>query len=537
MIAASLLVAAVPAIAYLGIQPASTDLAAQTFRAELFAGSGFVIWNDAWYAGHSVPGYSLLYPPLAALLGPRLVGALAALAAAALFAALVQHRYGDRARLGALWFAAGTATLLLTGRLTFALGVAIGLAALLALQRRHLRIAAVLAALTVVASPVAGLFAAVAAAATFVAGDRRGGIAVLGGAGGAFAGLVLVFSNGGVQPFPLTSLLPIPILVAAGWWIVPRTERTLRYGVLLYGLLCLAAFVIPTPLGNNAVRLGALAAGPLLALVLADRRWRGLELPGWRWWAVALLAVPALYWQWDGPVRDVARASGDPSVGKAYYAPLLAQLDRRTDGPTRIEIPPTINRWEAAHVAPRYALARGWLRQLEADDFDLFTDEHLTAERYRRWLERLGVGYVAVPDTELDFLARDEVELIRTGLPYLKPVWSNRHWILYEVEGATDLVEGDARLTRLEPDGFQVDPGRPGRFLLRVHYTPYFRVSRGLACVQRAGRWTRLVVPPRIGSGGWEGARGPGVRDPAPIRVDASLDLAGMVGRDRSCSA
>src|SRR5436190_16800226 len=81
------LAAAILAVAYLIVAPSPADLAAQTFRADLFSAHGYVIWNNLWYSGHALPGYSVLYPPLAALLGPRVVGVLSAIAAAAAFGA------------------------------------------------------------------------------------------------------------------------------------------------------------------------------------------------------------------------------------------------------------------------------------------------------------------------------------------------------------------------------------------------------------------------------------------------------------------
>ena len=148
----------------------------------------------------------------------------------------------------------------------------------------------------------------------------------------------------------------------------------------------------------------------MLALVLAGRR------PV----ALAVVALPLLYWQWVAPVRDVSDAAGDPSVHASYYQPLLAELERRTRGrPVRVEIPPTRNRWEADYVAPRFPLARGWLRQLESDDFDLFTGGNLTAAAYRSWLDDRGVSYVAVPDAKLDYLAdgRGGADSRRPALP------------------------------------------------------------------------------------------------------------------------
>ena len=58
--------------------PRSVALAAHQFRADLFGREGFTIWNGQWYGGHHTPAYSVLSPPLAWLLTPRLLLALAA---------------------------------------------------------------------------------------------------------------------------------------------------------------------------------------------------------------------------------------------------------------------------------------------------------------------------------------------------------------------------------------------------------------------------------------------------------------------------
>ena len=96
--------AAILAVVYLILEPSTVDLAAQTFRADLFDANGFLLWNNYWYAGHYLLTYSVLFPPLGAWLGPRLVGAIAVVACAALFAAIAYRRYADRAWLGILWF-------------------------------------------------------------------------------------------------------------------------------------------------------------------------------------------------------------------------------------------------------------------------------------------------------------------------------------------------------------------------------------------------------------------------------------------------
>lgn len=504
-------VAAVFVVAYLIVAPSPADLAAQTFRADLFSAHGFLIWNDLWYSGHSPPGYSVLYPPLGALLGPRALGAIAALGSAAAFGVLARHRYGDRAALGIVWFAAATATNLVSGRITFALGLAIALAAALALQRRWSWLAVALAIFASLASPLAGLFLALAAGvvAWVAPGDRRAALAVAVAALVSLLALSLAFPTAGWFPFALSAFVPVPLAVAAVLAFVPREERWLRVGAVAYGLLCLAALLVHSPIGANATRLGSLFAGPLLALALVGRR------PV----VLAVLALPLLYWQWVAPVRDLADQDGDPSTARSYYAPLLAELDRVVRGPVRIEIPPTHDRWESAYVAPRYPLARGWLRQLEAGDIDRFTNDHLTGAAYRRWLDRRAISYIAVADAKLDYIAEDEVALIDRGLPYLRPIWRDAHWTLYRVSRPSPLVSPRAaRLVRVGPSDFDLVAARRGTYLVRIRYTPYWTVVAGNACVRRAGPWTAVAA-----------------RRAGRVEVSARFSIDGLLRRDSSC--
>jgi hypothetical protein len=342
------IIAAALAAAYGLAGPPSADLAAQLFRTELFERVGFTVWNGQWFAGHHVPGYSVLFPPAAALVGPRMVGALSCVASAVLFERLAHERFGSRAWLGAIWFGAATATNLFTGRLTFALGVALGLGALLAHQRRRPVTAIVLAVTCPWGSPVAGLFLALAGVAHAVGSRRREALGVAGAALASTAALQLLFVENGVEPFVLSAFWPTIAFSAAVLAVVPRDERSLRSGALLYGAGCVGAFLLATPMGGNAARLGTLFGGPLLALALWQRR------PI----ALAAMALPVLYWQWSAPVRDVSSALRDPAVRAAYYGPLNRFLSSRDATDTRVEIPLTRDHWENVFVARRFPLAR-----------------------------------------------------------------------------------------------------------------------------------------------------------------------------------
>src|SRR5882762_8152887 len=63
---ACIALASLTAGAYVVMHPASPDLAAQAFRADLVADHGLVLWDGQWYGGHSTPGYSVVAPLLAA---------------------------------------------------------------------------------------------------------------------------------------------------------------------------------------------------------------------------------------------------------------------------------------------------------------------------------------------------------------------------------------------------------------------------------------------------------------------------------------
>jgi hypothetical protein len=264
-------------------------------------------------------------------------------------------------------------------------------------------------------------------------------------------------------------------------------------------------------MGGNVVRLGNLVAGPLVVLALARRPQRRLLL--------VLLAIPLLYLQWQGAVRDVSRASADPSVQRDFYTPLLAELKARTGGePVRIEIPPTRDRWESYYVSSKFPLARGWERQAETDELQLFRSG-LSPRSYRNWLAANGVSYVAIPDVPLDYLAHREELLIDRNLPYLKPIWSNGDWRLFAVRDATGLVDAPASISSIGADWFDLRVPHAAQFELRIHFSPYWKVSAGSACLRERGPWT-VVEASRAET----------------IHVGTDLSAAALLGRHRVCS-
>jgi len=482
------------AVLMLAWNPQVGDLAAQVFRTELFQHAGLAIWNGSWYGGHYTLTYSVLFPPLAALIGPQLVGTISVVASAYLFDRLVRDRWGEAARWATLWFAAGVVTLLADGQLTFALGVAFGLAALRALQTGRGAWALVAGGACALSSPVA---------ATFLAGVLLAGAWRLRGLATLTAALALalvavpnlVFPNPGQFPFALSSYVAIPLFCGGVLFVtrgVAGEERQLRRVLLAYALAATALLLVPNPLGGNAVRLGALFGGPVLAAAMLAHRPR---LDRFSLLILALALAGGLYWQVTASVSQIARSVGDPSTSAAYFEPPARWLSEHGGAGVRIEVPPTANHWESAYLAGRFELARGWLRQLDTTRDDVFYDDRpLTGPAYERWLRGNAISYVALPDAPLDYSSEAERRLILSAPPFLDLRWSSPHWRIYAVRDPDPLVQplGDAlaRTLWVGRQGFGLDVSRPGEFLVRVNFTPYWSIERGAGCLLRRGEWT-----------------------------------------------
>jgi hypothetical protein len=210
---------------------------------------------------------------------------------------------------------------------------------------------------------------------------------------------------------------------------------------------------------------------------------------------VVLLALLG-FWQWSSAVRDFLASENEPSAKASYYKPLLEFLKDKKQENGRLEIPFTRSHWEAAVVAPHFPLARGWERQLDAGRNSLFYNGILTNFTYANWLAEHAVQYVALPDVKPDTSSFKERGLIERDPPYLKLIRRLPHWRIYAVTLPHPMVipeEGvDIRMTRIDSDDVQLDARTKGRALVRVQWSPYWRLKGG--CVERAGDWTEVTA-------------------------------------------
>jgi hypothetical protein len=457
---------AVNAIVFCLVRPDVPDLWAARARAAAAAdGVGLTYWFS-WFGGMTPGEYSVLTPFVCALLGSELVAATAAVAICGIGTWLVRD---TRRPTAAAWTIAVSAVInLWCGRVPFLLGAAFAVASIVFVRRRRTAPAAVLAVLSVLASPVSGAFLGMALSGVLVAPSMRAYratvLVTIGCVGGALVLIAAVFGTPGPEPFPPYLLAETVIAIALMLLLAPTPH--LRVTLTVSAVAALVVFLIPNGLGANFVRL-ALFCLPAAAVALSRRR-----LP-----TVAVLMTPILVF---GGLTSVsaARSAAEAASHASYYAPLAAELDAQPRlADHRLELV-AAGRAAYAALVDHAVLARGWETQsFLALDAQL-ASPGLDAVEYRAWLDDNAVGYVAVDTSRV---RTPESQLIATGdLGYLRLVWSHDGWRLYEVVQPTPIVSRPARLEDWSQATMHVRVPCACSTLVRIRWSRFLTASPSL---------------------------------------------------------
>jgi hypothetical protein len=474
----SAVAAALIAAMLVWLGPPGTDFAAHAYQRTLFLQHGFVLWNNFWYAGrYSFVTYSLLYYPLAAWLGIKLL-AVATIALSALaFAVVLGREWGPTARWSSRTFAVVWAGIVLSAAFPFALGFALALLALWALQSGARWRFAALAVLALAASPVAFLLLVVVLSGVALARRdalRRNWVAVAAvvAAGVAEAILWRVFPGGGRFPFSLTEAAVAIAFCAVGLvftWNV-ESARVLRFVFAVYLGTVVALYVIPSAIGENVARL-RFAAIPLAVLVFSLRRWRPL--------AVGIVVVGlAVSWNLAPLASSFVKNRSDVTAKATTWPAAIGFLRSHLTPSYRVEAVDTATHWAASYLATAgIPLARGWYRQADFPQNAVLYDDELGPKAYLSWLRSLGVRYVVLPHARLDYSARAEALIVQR----LRPVFRTAQLTIYAVPRPVRIVTGPGSptLAWLTESRIGVNVPRGGDYRIAVRWSPYWHASHG----------------------------------------------------------
>lgn len=486
------------------------DWPAQEFRAWSAAHNGLTVWTNRWYSGQALPGYSVIYPVIAAILGAALTGLVAVVAGAVGAFHLappdsVRRRAGYKASVCLVLGAD-----LLIGQVPYLVGVAAGVWAMVMIRSDHRVAAGALAAVCSLASPLAGAFVVMAIPAVALEYRVRRALPLSGALAGIVVSSVL---GGGGGPFPFTSVAFIWALLFAGVCVAATSDRSIRLFGIGYGALAVALFLVPNPIGGNLDRLGQLVALPLVWHVWPRLRLR-LRRPAV---AVALVALATTWMCWPA-VTSIGRGAADPSQSRAYYAGLLHYLRGQDETAGRLEVAFTREHWEAMFVASAFPIARGWERQTDLS-VNSALYRPLTADIYRHWLDDNAVSLVALPTAPIDFGGRAEATLLRHPPPYLVPAWHDAHWQIWSVASPHPIVTGPATMRHLGTASFELAFTRAGTATVRIRTDTMWSVTQGTGCViTDNSKWLRIHT-----------------NRPGPLLISARIRLASL-DPDARCS-
>lgn len=443
-------------------------------------------YDFAWYGGMHPASYSVLAPYLMAVIGVRTAAVVAGTLSAGLVAFLLVRSGVSRPLPPALWGAFSLSCNAVSGRVTFAVGLLFALMAVTVVfvprGPRQARGAAVLAlgVLATAASPVAGLFLEVVAAALLPTRRWWPAAAVAAGPPLVIAPSWLFFPFTGVQPFawylvaaPLVSAVSVAVLAPGSW-------RSMRAGALVYAVGTVLTWAIPSQVGSNVDRLALLFAGVVLLAAALHRRTAALCAA----FGATVIAQVAR------PVFDVVNTAAH----SGHSAGVRGELRRLRADRGRVEVVPERTHLESSDFASDVELARGWNRQADVRRNPLFYDGTLTSASYHAWLRRWAVGYVVLPAAQPDWAGGEEARLVRSGQPWLQPVWHDPYWRVYRVSDAVPLAGTPATVEHAGDGGIDVAVPAAGPVLVRVAWSPWLAVSGGAACVTKAGDWTRLYA-------------------------------------------
>jgi hypothetical protein len=466
------------------------DLAAHLYKTWLLREGYAVFWDNHWYGGsYGAITYGVVYYLLAVVIPWPVLVVLSAGALPPLFFLYYRAAWGVEEIWPAVILAGVMCMYLSHGQDPFLLALALTLGAMALTVRGHPLWGAVLAGVGVFTNPLALIVGGV-----FLVADLA--------ARPALRRPLLLFAAG-LAPFVLARLLVGLVFAEPGWYLDQLLQAVLyasfavvgvtlalvseayprRPFVLLfvvYGAVVLGTTIVPgSPLGSNVGRFFMVFAFSVLFFLRRDRFRRPL---GSRWLPWALLPVLGFAClQMSTPVSHYFTAREElPATTREFWAPALAAAERYDDPDHRLHVVAPRRHFEAWYLPEAgHPITRGWYRQADALHNRVFYTAY-GPQQYVTWLRSMGVEYILLPDDPLDPWSRREPGILARA-PEFELVEETGAWMVYRLRDAEGLVRpldgGAGRVVEHDHLGLRVEVDRPGRYLVKVTSTPFWRLE------------------------------------------------------------
>ena len=463
------------------------DEAAHLYKASLVREGQSVFWDNFWYGGsYGAVTYGFVYYWLVQYVPARMVVVIAAGVIPPLYY-IYQRRMWRIDDVWPAWLLAGVMAIYLAhGQDPFVVALALSVAGLALLATGRPLWGALPVAIGVFVNPMGLVVTGILMLADFVARpETRRRYLVF------FAPLVPVvavrvlfgwsFAEPGSYLNETSQLLMYLGFALAGVALAgvnavhPRGPFVTLF--LIYAAVCVTSFVIPdSPLGNNIGRFFMVFGLPLMFLLRHSRLRRPFPHGDL---AIVPIVLFALL-QFGTPIDHYSNERELPQTRESFFAPALMVARERHDSDHRIHVVALRRHWEALYFPQAgFPITRGWYRQADAIHNGLFYTNY-DAASYARWLRRMGVEYVFLPDAPLDPWSRREARLLAES-PEFEVAERAGKWTIYRLLGAEGLAVGldggRARVTALGHRSFSVAVDRPGSYLVKITWSPYWELE------------------------------------------------------------
>lgn len=465
------------------------DDAAHVYKVLLVREGVPPFWDNHWYGGsYGAVTYGVVFYWLAAVV-PRLVLVTVASGVVPVLFFLYQRVAFATDDVWPAWLLAGTlAAYQAHGQDPFLVALALTMAGLVLLVREHPVWAALPVAVGVFTNPLALVVGGVFLVADFIARPcaRRPALLFAAALAPALALRLLVglaFSEPAAYLNETSQLAVFVGYALAGLAVagVNAVHERRPFLVLFatYAAACALSYVIPgSPVGNNIGRFFMVFGVTLLFLLRHSRLRRPLP---WFEWAMVVAVLFGVV-QFSTAAAHFYTRAERPQTTAAFFAPALAHAAATHVPDYRVHVVALRRHWEAYRFpAAGYPVTRGWYRQADAIHNGLFYTDYGAAE-YVAWLRRMGVAYVYLADGPLDPWSRREALWLRTSPAFVR-VARVAPWTVYRLRSPAPLLVGldggEGHVLAVGHDAVRLRVARPGRYLLKFTWNPYWRLAGG----------------------------------------------------------
>ena len=482
---------------------AGWDAAAHLYKITLLQEGESVFWDNNWYGGaYQIIGYGFIFYWLAQYVSYSLLVVVSTGALPVLFYLYMRRAYGVTSLLPALVLAAVLAVYLSNGQDPFLFGLAMMMGGLVLFSYRRAFLAALCMGPAAFANPLAVVIGGVFLVALVVSkGEMRRpavrlAIYLIPFIALRVASTLLFWEPASYlyQPVEAMTYIAFGVVGAlvARFSLDPERRAKETLFVTFVALVLLSSAVPGNPVGGNVGRFFLIFGVPLLLCV------RDVAMP--RSVTVPLLCAIA-FGQLITPATHYVHIAKLPSTNEAFFAPALAFANLHRDPNYRSHVVALDTHWEAYYFSvDGYPITRGWYRQDDALHNDVLRRDDFATEEYTAWLREMAVRYVYLPEAPLDHSGKRETEILTTS-PEFTVVASVPGWTIYELRNPGSMIEplrrdGHAKMLLVEHQGIYVYVKRPGPYLIRVSYSPYWEVTNGVGFIS-AGEGGFLVLNAR----------------------------------------